>query len=231
MIRIPGGSFWMGSEGRFIWESPRHRVFIDAFEMAETPVTRREFEIFLRETCHEEPKGWSSPQFASPDQPVVGVNWFDALAYCEWLTQREGSVYRLPTEAEWEKACRGGHGDWEYAWGNEAPESMDYFQGEWNAPRPVATWRANGFGLFNMGENVHEWCRDWYHGKLPGGTDPDLYAAKSSATKSEHGDISRSRRGGCWADEGWPCRTAFRLRFEPERRYDHIGFRVVAVRP
>ncbi|MEK6410617.1 MAG: SUMF1/EgtB/PvdO family nonheme iron enzyme [Acidobacteriota bacterium] len=70
---------------------------------------------------------------------------------------------------------------------------------------------------------------DWYHLKLPGGVDPDLYSAKSSASKSEHGDISRVRRGGCWADEGWPCRSAFRLRFEPERRHDHIGFRIVAV--
>lgn len=73
--------------------------------------------------------------------------------------------------------------------------------------------------------------REWYHRRLPGGIDPDLYAAKDTATKSEHGGISRSRRGGCWADDGWPLRTAFRLRFEPERRYDHIGFRVVIVRP
>ena len=62
-------------------------------------------------------------------------------------------------------------------------------------------------------------------------TDPDLYSAKNTATKSEHGNVSRSRRGGCWSDGGWPCRTAFRLRFETERRYDHIGFRIVAVKP
>jgi formylglycine-generating enzyme required for sulfatase activity len=67
------------------------------------------------------------------------------------------------------------------------------------------------------------------HRRLPGGVDPDLHAAESSAARSEHGDISRVRRGGCWADEGWPCRSAFRVRFEPERRHDHIGFRVVAV--
>jgi len=70
--------------------------------------------------------------------------------------------------------------------------------------------------------NIFEWCRDWYHSKLPGGVDPDLYLATAS---------SRVRRGGCWMDEGWPCRSAARLRFEPERRYDHIGFRVVAVKP
>ena len=68
--------------------------------------------------------------------------------------------------------------------------------------------------------NTFEWCRDWYHPKLPGGTDPDLYNLPAR---------SRVRRGGCWADEGWPCRSAFRLRFEPERRYDHIGFRAVLV--
>jgi formylglycine-generating enzyme len=71
-----------------------------------------------------------------------------------------------------------------------------------------------------MHGNTFEWCRDWYHPKLSGGVDPDLYFAKAS---------SRVRRGGCWADEGWPCQSAFRLRYEPERRYDHIGFRVVVV--
>ena len=77
--------------------------------------------------------------------------------------------------------------------------------------------------------------QDWA-GRVPGlvpraPTDPDLYSAKNTATKSEHGNVSRSRRGGCWSDGGWPCRTAFRLRFETERRYDHIGFRIVAVKP
>jgi formylglycine-generating enzyme required for sulfatase activity len=80
-----------------------------------------------------------------------------------------------------------------------------------------------------MHGNVFEWCRDWYHLRLPGGVDPDLRDAEATASRSEHGDISRVRRGGCYADEGWPCRSAFRLRFEPERRHEHIGFRVVAV--
>src|SRR5439155_1763269 len=86
-------------------------------------------------------------------------------------------------------------------------------------------------GLHDMHGNIFEWCRDWYHAKLPGGVDPDLYSARSTAQLNRTGDASRVRRGGCWADAGWPCRSAFRLRFEPERRYDHIGFRVVAVQP
>ena len=82
-----------------------------------------------------------------------------------------------------------------------------------------------------MHGNIFEWCRDWYHAKLPGGVDPDLYSVRPTALLNQTGGGSRVRRGGCWSDEGWPCRSAFRLRFEPERRYDHIGFRVVAVRP
>jgi formylglycine-generating enzyme required for sulfatase activity len=82
-----------------------------------------------------------------------------------------------------------------------------------------------------MHGNVFEWCRDRHHAALPGGVDPDLHTATASALVNRTGDLSRVRRGGCWADEGWPCRSAFRLRFEPGRRSDHIGFRVVAVRP
>jgi formylglycine-generating enzyme required for sulfatase activity len=95
----------------------------------------------------------------------------------------------------------------------------------------VGSYPGNAWGLHDMHGNIFEWCRDWYHAKLPGGVDPDLYLAKDTALRNRTGDLSRVRRGGCWADEGWPCRSAFRLRFEPERRYDHIGFRVVAVQP
>jgi formylglycine-generating enzyme required for sulfatase activity len=82
-----------------------------------------------------------------------------------------------------------------------------------------------------MHGNTYEWCRDWYHTILPGGTDPDLHDALETAQKNRSGDSSRVRRGGAWTDDGLACRSAFRLRFEPERRYDHIGFRVVIARP
>jgi len=220
MIRIPSGSFWMGSEGRFTWESPRHRVFTDAFDIAATSVTRHEYETFLKATSHEEPKGWREPDFTAGDQPVVGVNWFDAVAYCEWMSETRGEVFRLPTEAEWEKACRGGNAEWEYAWGNEPPESIAYFQGEWKAPRVVGTWQANGFGLFNMGENVHEWCMDWFAA--------DYYAL--SPEENPAGPLDGTRRvsrGGSWRHQIKGSRIAHRSSLPPEFRYADYGFRVV----
>src|SRR5262249_52688975 len=99
----------------------------------------------------------------------------------------------------------------------------------------VGRYPANPWGLHDMHGNTFEWCRDWYHAKLPGGVDPDLHAARPTAQRNRTGDASRVRRAVASPDDGWPwrsgaCRWAVRMRFEPERRYDHIGFRVVAVR-
>jgi formylglycine-generating enzyme required for sulfatase activity len=181
------------------------------------------------------------------DYPVGNVNFAETEAFCRKLTELghgsgvlpENWEFRLPTEAQWEYACRAGTTT-ATSFGDTLSSTQANFKGKpynGGAPGPslgraakVGSYPPNPWGLYDMHGNIYEWCRDWYHRKLPGGTDPDLYAAKDTATKSEHGDISRSRRGGCWADEGWPLRSAFRLRFEPERRYDHIGFRVVAVK-
>jgi formylglycine-generating enzyme required for sulfatase activity len=179
--------------------------------------------------------------------PVGNVNFAEAEAFCHELTalgRRSGSLaenweFRLPTEAQWEYACRAGTRT-ATSFGDRLGSKQANFKGKpYNGAEPgpsldraapVGSYPPNAWGLFDMHGNTFEWCRDWYHSRLPGGTDPDLHAAKDSATKSEHGDRSRVRRGGCWADDGWACRSAFRLRFEPHRRYDHIGFRVVAVR-
>jgi formylglycine-generating enzyme required for sulfatase activity len=185
---------------------------------------------------------------AGDDYPVGNVNFAEAEAFCQKLTERArhsgelpaGWEFRLPTEAQWEYACRAGTTT-ATSFGDKLSSKQANFKGKpYNGAEPgpslgraapVGSYPANPWGLHDMHGNTFEWCRDWYHGKLPGGRDPDLYLAKATATKSGRGDLSRSRRGGCWADEGWPCRSAFRLRFEPERRYDHIGFRVVAVQP
>jgi len=180
--------------------------------------------------------------------PVYAINFAEAETFCAWLTGQARAAgelptaweFRLPTEAQWEYACRAGTTT-ATSFGDSLSSVQANFQGKpyrtaaispsLQRAAPVGNYPANAWGLHDVHGNVFEWCRDWYHAALPGGVDPDLYSAKTSALVNRTGDVSRVRRGGCWADEGWPCRSAFRVRFEPERRSDHIGFRVVAIRP
>jgi formylglycine-generating enzyme len=181
------------------------------------------------------------------DLPVGNVNFAQAEGFCAALTERahaSGSLpedweFRLPTEAQWEYAARAGTAT-ATAFGDSLSSTQANFAGaaynggaegpKLNRAAPVGSYAPNGWNLHDLHGNTYEWCRDWYRSSLPGGADPDLHDAKSQATPSEHGDFSRVRRGGGWGDPGWSLRSAFRLRFEPERGYDHIGFRVVAVR-
>jgi formylglycine-generating enzyme required for sulfatase activity len=182
------------------------------------------------------------------DFPVYNINFAEAEEFCRKLTEKSraaddlptGWEFRLPTEAQWEYACRAGTTT-ATSFGNRLSSKQANFQGKpYNGAKegpslkraaPVGSYPANPWGVHDMHGNVFEWCRDWDHATLPGGLDPDLYSTRTTARVNRDGSVSRIRRGGCWADEGWPCRSAFRARFEPERRSDHIGFRVVAVRP
>ena len=176
------------------------------------------------------------------DLPVYNVNYAEAEAFCRQLTQlghKSGELpenweFRLPTEAQWEYACRAGTRT-ATAFGDHLSSKQANFQGKpyngaekgptLNHAARVGSYPPNAWGIHDMHGNVYEWCRDWYHERLPGGTDPDLSNRKGRPNRD--GTFSRVRRGGAWCDDGWPCRSAARLRFEPERRYDHIGFRVV----
>ena len=244
----PPGKFTMGSPR----DEPERRPGEDQVEVTLTrgfwmgrfEVTQADW----RRTVGELPGPLTAELPAGDRLPVGNVNFAEAEALCQKLTElgrQSGSLprsweFRLPTEAQWEYACRAGTTT-ATSFGDRLGSKQANFKGKpYNGAEPgpslaraapVGSYPPNAWGLHDMHGNTFEWCRDWYQARLPGGTDPDLHAAKASATKSEHGDVSRVRRGGCWADDGWPCRSAFRLRFEPERRYDHIGFRVVAVRP
>jgi formylglycine-generating enzyme required for sulfatase activity len=183
---------------------------------------------------------------AGDELPVGNVNFAEAEAFCRQLTdlgRLAGDLpadweFRLPTEAQWEYACRAGTTT-ATAFGSRLSSTQANFRGKpYNGAEPgpslgraapVGSYPANAWGLHDMHGNTFEWCRDWYHAKLPGGVDPDLYDAKATTAVNRDGSTSRVRRGGAWTDDGWPCRSACRLRFEPDRRYDHIGFRVVAV--
>ena len=181
------------------------------------------------------------------DFPVYNVNYAEAEAFCRAQTRAAHAAgdfptsweYRLPTEAQWEYACRAGSRT-ATAFGDKLSSLQANFKGDFpyngaekgptvGHTQVVGSYKPNAWGIYDMHGNVFEWCRDWYHASLPGGENPDLYSAKATATANGDGTFSRVRRGGCWADEGWACRSAFRLKHEPERRADHIGFRPVAV--
>jgi formylglycine-generating enzyme required for sulfatase activity len=180
------------------------------------------------------------------DLPVGNVNFPETEAFCQKLTElgrQSGDLpkdweFRLPTEAQWEYACRAGTTT-ATAFGDKLGNKQANFKGRpYNGGEPgpfpdraakVGNYPGTAWGLHDMHGNTFEWCRDWYHVRLPGGVDPDLHEAEATVQKNRDGTISRARRGGAWVDDGWPCRSACRLRFEPERRYDHIGFRVLAV--
>ena len=240
--------------GRFVMGSPRDEperrpgedqvdvTLTRGFWMAKYETTQGQWERVMGKL-----PGELTPELpAGADFPVGNVNFAETEAFCARLTERarkSGDLprdweFRLPTEAQWEYACRAGTTT-ATAFGNALSSTQANFKGKpYNGGEPgpslnraaqVGSYPANAWGLHDMHGNTFEWCRDWYHASLPGGIDPDLYAAQSSATPNRTRDTSRVRRGGCWADDGWPCRSAFRTRFEPERRYDHIGFRVVSV--
>jgi formylglycine-generating enzyme required for sulfatase activity len=177
------------------------------------------------------------------DVPVYWVSYTAAEAYCEAFSRKAraagvlaaGWTCRLPTEAQWEYACRAGTTS-ATAFGdrlgradanfNDAPLNGGADGPSAGRAQRVRTFRANPWGLHDMHGNVFEWCRDWYHARLPGGVDPDVQV---KGQPNRDGSYSRVRRGGAWNDAGVFCRSAFRLRYEPERSSDHIGFRVALV--
>jgi sulfatase modifying factor 1 len=240
----PAGSFTIGSPRtepeRRPDEYQARASFLTGFWIGKFEVTQAEWRRAMRGMPAEMTAG------AGDTHPIYSMNFAEAELFCDKLTElahKSGELppswrFRLPTEAEWEYACRAGTTT-ATSFGDSLSSKQANFQGKpYNGAEegpslkrtaPVGSYPANAWGIHDMHGNVFEWCRDWYVRFPTRGEDLDLHSAQRSATRSEHGDISRVRRGGCWADDGWACRSAFRLRFEPERRADHIGMRVVAV--
>src|SRR5436189_2731597 len=146
----------MGVDDGLPCERPRHRVWIDTFLIARTPVTNREYARYLDATGAAPPAFWSKPGFDGPDQPVVGLAWSEAVLFATWTSAR------LPTEAEWEYAARGGIEGARFPWGDEP---IDETRANYALPRavPNASYPPNGYGLFEMVGNVIEWVHDIYH--------------------------------------------------------------------
>jgi formylglycine-generating enzyme len=243
----PAGRFVMGSPPRELERRPGEDqvqvTLTKGFWIAKYEATQGQWKRVMGEL----PGELTAELPAGDDFPVGNVNFAETEEFCRKLTERahtsgdlpKGWEFRLPTEAQWEYACRAGTTT-ATSFGDKLSSKQANFKGKpYNGAEPgpslgraakVGSYPANPWGLHDMHGNTFEWCRDWYHARLPGGVDPDLYSPKTTAVLNRTGDVSRVRRGGAWTDDAWPCRSAFRLRFEPGRRYDHIGFRVVVVR-
>jgi len=216
LVLIPAGEFMMGSpEGvDRSDEHPQHRVRISRpFYMGVTEVTQQQYQAVM---------GTNPSSFKSPSNPAETMSWNDAMEFCRRMSRTVGMTVRLPTEAEWEYACRAGSTG-RFYFGDSATDLGRYAWYSGNSggkTHPVAGKRPNAWGLYDMLGNVTEWCRDWYGG--------DYYVSRP-ATDPEGpiGGKDRVLRGGCWRDSSSQNRSAVRLRFWPTGRAYVDGFRVV----
>jgi formylglycine-generating enzyme len=222
MVLVEGGSFTMGDE----WgmgsedELPTHEVSLKNFKISKTEVTVKQYRQFCRETGRSMPEapswGWQD------NNPMVNVSWNDAVAYCDWLSDKMDGLYRLPTEAEWEYAARGGKNSKGFKYsGGQSMHSVGWFSENSNSrTQAVASKKPNELGIYDMSGNVWEWCSDWY-GK-------DYYAnSPSSNPRGPSSGSSRVLRGGGWYSDAARCRVARRYGSTPDYRNFNGGFRVV----
>ena len=219
-VTLPKGSFLMGSL-KNPKEQPLHQVTI-AYDIAISKrlVTVEEYRLFAQATGAEVPM--DKHTHLGVDVPVRRVRWSDAVAYCAWKTQREGRKYRLPTEAEWEYACRAGTST-EYSFGDEIEKLGDYAWYSQNSHRvthDVATKKPNAWGIYDMHGNLWEWCSDRYspdYSQTP--TDGSAYTLPN--------ELGRVLRGGSWNGSAESLRCANRINLGSGGRNYFVGFRVV----
>jgi formylglycine-generating enzyme required for sulfatase activity len=208
----------MGSDGGRDDERPVHDVHVRPFALGRTPVTVAEYGAFIAATRTPPPPWWSHPRFRAADLPVVGVTWFEAAAYAEWLAACFGGDWRLPTEAEWERAARGGLEGAATPWGDALPAD-EIPSGPLDGPWPVGRGTPNGYGLMDVGTVVHEWCLDRYAA--------DAYANASVAEPGPDEVERRASRGGSWRHRVRWSPPSARSSLPPSFRYADYGFRVL----
>jgi formylglycine-generating enzyme required for sulfatase activity len=237
MVEIPGGEFMMGSPeseaDHYSDEGPQHQVSVSSFYMGRYQVTQAQWRAVAALSKVKIDLNPDPSHFKGDNLPVECVSWEEAMEFCERLSKASGKTYRLPTEAEWEYACRAGTTS-AFAFGETiTPEIVNYDGNYPYASAPKGEYRqkttpvgsmgvANGFGLCDMHGNVWEWCMDNWHGNYDG--------APTDGSEWKGGDSSyRVLRGGSWNNYGRNCRAAFRYNIRPGDRYNDVGFRVVVV--
>ena len=250
VARIPAGEFAMGAEDGDEDERPVHKAYLDEFAMGVYPVTNAEYAQFVIETGHPSPAirrlplivsgalesefralsagyFWNSgtPPEGRANQPVTLITIDDAIGYCTWLAGKTGEAVRLPTEAEWEKAARGGADGRNYPWGDSLDPARAHFlvESAQKADRgtaAVGSYPPNGYGLFDMSGNVWEWVADWYA--------PRYYErAQYVNPKGADSGVMRLVRGGaCVNAHGKYLRCSYRHKVPPDSYAYSIGFRI-----
>ena len=243
MILIPAGEFLMGSDpekDKHAWdrEQPQHTLYLPDYTIAKTPVTNAQYAEFVRDAgIVNPPEHWRKGELPPDklDHPVVYVSWHDAVAYCDWLADVTGKPYRLPSEAEWEKAARGTNGRI-YPWGNRwypgwCDTHCNTLEGGVRGTTPVERYPrgASPYGVLDMAGNVREWTRSLWGQE---GEEPDFeypYDPQDGRENPEAGDdVRRVVRGGSWNDGRYGFRCAFREGYiRPDYGHNTLGFRVV----
>ncbi len=224
MVLIPAGEFQMGSNDGDPDEHPVHTVYVDAFYMDKYEVTVGQYKAFVQSTGHRSPDWNRVAKYSpTPQHPMINVSWYDAMAYAKWAGKR------LPTEAEWEKAARGGLVGKAYPNGNTLTARDANYNDNVGGPTPVGSYGANGYGLYDMMGNVSEWCLDAYN--------RDFYQESSARNPISGGSItsitdnytqiksSRVLRGGSWVGSAPYVRAASRHNHSPTLTSVTYGFR------
>jgi len=214
MVFVQGGTFTMGSFGDIVEpnEKPAHKVTLSSFNIGKYEVTEGEWKTIMGSNPSKVPKG--------NNYPVEGVSWHDVQEFVSKLNVRTGKNYRLPTEAEWEYAAKGGEQTiiYEYSGGSNINDLAWYIGNSSNGKRTVGTQAPNQLGIYDMSGNVYEWCEDWY-GTYSG-------EEQSNPTGPSFGS-NRVMRGGSWNSNASGCRNAARFSKNPNERNLDIGFRLV----
>ena len=264
LLWIPPGRFWMGSPAtepeRLDSEDPQHLVQLQGFFMGQTPITQAQW----REVAgwQERPgEGWGRQLETDPslfqsnaeqgeglgrlfeteantdNRPVERVSWLDAMEFCSRLSQRTGRSYTLPSEAQWEYACRAGT-ETPFHLGDTISSELANYDGDYtyaDGPKgiyrvqttPVGMFPANAWGLHDMHGNVREWCLDEWHGNYNGApTDGSAWVDYAEGEKTKESVRSRLLRGGSWLSNPRDCRSAYRVNDLPGNRGFNVGFRV-----
>jgi formylglycine-generating enzyme required for sulfatase activity len=236
MVPVPAGRFQMGSppeeKGRYANEGPQHEVTLQDFWLGQTPITQAQWRVVAGWPKVERELERDPSHFKGDDRPVEQVNWHDAMEFCRRLSQRLGRTYTLPSEAQWEYACRAGTTT-PFAFGETISSELANYDGNYTygtGPKgsyreettDVGSFPANAWGLHDMHGNVWEWCADHWHANYEGAPEDGRPWLEENVNEDE----IRLLRGGSWLRYPRSCRSAFRYGWRPGSRVNFVGFRV-----